>query len=977
MNVASTQLHPNGWDFMSGFEVLVEFLGCRPNTSELSPPMEAEYESLGPEGQALADAFTFSHQLESAKLVEFEADPQALSEYMGQMVPKLTAEEMARHVEEKSARAPSEAIEWVEAQLRVESGGLYNQVASTEVEAGKAESGLLRVIDQRNVARQRSSELAKIIEALKVEQDATCHEAACLEAVLKRAKKEALRQYLESFHAALAQLLPLLLRLSSCLVSSTKPQVYIALFGEHSGEKTFHEIEESHHSYLLSVKETKEEAKASLLYSYKNTINGFAAVLTPDEASKLSELDEVKSVFPSQPGRYSLQTTRSWEFLGLEDAGKGLLNQRKKDDELLLKARYGRNVIVGLLDSGIWPESKSFEDEGMEPIPKSWEGICQTGDAFNSSHCNKKIIGARYYLRGYETHYGLLNTSLEYRSPRDKDGHGTHTSSTVGGRRVKNVAALGGFARGTASGGAPLVHLAIYKACWVVPADGKLKDTTCFDEDILAAMDDAVGDGVHVLSMSIGPNGPMPINADVTAMASFFATKRNIVVVCSAGNDGPAAKTVVNTAPWMITVGASSVDRSFLAPLWLGNGMKIEGQTISPYKLKKKMYPLVYATQVAKPDRLSNVDDAGQCLPGSLSPEKTKGKIVMCLRGNGSRVGKGVEVRGAGGVGLVLGNSPYITELAIDAHVLPATAVNSDATIKILKYINSTDKPMAYIAPARTVLHNKPAPVVAAFSGRGPNVVTPDLLKPDIIAPGLNILAAWSEESSPTNLIDDHRITKYNIISGTSMSCPHVAAAAALLRAIHPSWSSAAIRSALITTAGLENNMGTPITTESGDRARPLDYGAGHFRPTKAADPGLVYDASITDYFLFLCDNGSFVLNPAFKCFDTSPMYNLNYPSLAIAKLNGTVTVKRTVTNVGGAKSVYFSRVKTPAGFSVKVSPAVLVFRRVGEKKSFSITVKPEKDKAGTTGEDVFRSGWFIWSDGIHIVRSPMAVSLA
>ncbi|KAA8515018.1 hypothetical protein F0562_018195 [Nyssa sinensis] len=719
---------------------------------------------------------------------------------------------------------------------------------------------------------------------------------------------------------------------------------------------------------------TPPSSPSDIRKSYKNSINGFAAVLTPNEASKLSDIDEVVSVFQSHPRKYSLQTTRSWEFSGLEEGKQW--NQTRKGD-LLLKARYGKDIVVGLVDNGVWPESKSFSDEGLGPIPKSWKGICQTGDAFNSSHCNKKIIGARYYLKGYEQYYGPLNTTIDYRSPRDKDGHGTHTSSTVGGRKVPNASALG-FARGIASGGAPLVRLAIYKACWPIPGQTKAGGNTCFDEDMLAAFDDAIADGVDVLSISIGRYKTAPYEEDSIVIGALHATKKNIVVSCSAGNQGPTQSTLSNQAPWIITVGASSVDRAFVAPLVLGNGMIIEGQTVTPYKLKKKMYPLVYAAQVVAPDVPKNYI-AGQCLPGSLSPAKAKGNIVLCLRGNGTRIAKGEEVKRAGGVGIVLGNNRLFgADLELDPHLLPATAVDSNNAIKILKYINATKKPRAYIIPARTVMHRKPAPSMANFSSRGPNSITPDILKPDITAPGLNILAAWSEASPPTRWEGDHRVVKYNIFSGTSMSCPHVAAAAALLKAIHPTWSSAAIRSALMTSAGLTNNEGKLLTDAFGNPADPFQFGSGHFRPTKAADPGLVYDASYRDYLLFLCNSGVKNLDPSFKCPKVSPSANnLNYPSLAISKLNGTVNVKRTVTNVGGSKSVYFSRVKPPLGFSVKVSPPILFFNHVGQKKSFTITVKARSEMLSTSNKDQYSFGWFTWTDEIHNVRSPMAVSLA
>nr|GMD11581.1 subtilisin-like protease SBT5.6 [Ipomoea batatas] len=766
--------------------------------------------------------------------------------------------------------------------------------------------------------------------------------------------------------------LPLLLL--PILASCNDKQVYIVYFGEHNGEKAVHEIEETHHSYLQSVKESEEDAKSSLLYSYKHSINGFAAVLSPDEASKLSELEEVVSVYPSDPRKYSLQTTRSWEFAGLQEiVPEATLNR----EDLLLKSSYGKNVIIGILDSGLWPESESFRDDGLGPIPKSWKGICQSGDAFNSSNCNKKLIGAKYYLKGYESYYGPLNRTLDYKSPRDKDGHGTHTSSTAGGRRVENVSALGGFAGGIASGGAPLARLAMYKVCWAVPAKGKEEGNTCFEEDMLAAIDDAIRDGVDVISISIGTNQPTPFDQDSIAIGALHAVKKNIVVSCSAGNSGPAPATLSNTAPWIMTVGASSVDRAFLAPVLLGNGMKLMGQTVTPYKLKRKMYPLVYAGQVVK----SNVskDLEGQCLPDSLSPEKAKGKIVMCLRGNGTRVGKGGEVKRVGGVGFILGNSKANgAELAADAHLLPATAVDYETAQQILEYIESSKEPKAYIFPAHTVLNAKPAPVMAAFTSRGPSTIAPHILKPDITAPGLNILAAWSEGSSPTKLDIDHRVVKYNILSGTSMSCPHVGGATALLKAIHPDWSSAAIRSALITSAGLRNNVGKQITDANGSPADPFQFGGGHFRPSKAADPGLVYDASYTDYLLFLCAYGVKGVVPSFKCPEHAPSpSNLNYPSVAIPKLEGRVTVKRTVTNVGSGRSLYFARVQPPLGFSVEIFPPILYFSHAGQTKSFTVTVKARRDMNKSVEKHKYEFGWFTWNDGLHTVKSPIAVSLA
>uniref|UniRef100_A0A7N0REQ8 Subtilisin-like protease n=1 Tax=Kalanchoe fedtschenkoi TaxID=63787 RepID=A0A7N0REQ8_KALFE len=588
----------------------------------------------------------------------------------------------------------------------------------------------------------------------------------------------------------------------------------------------------------------------------------------------------------------------------------------------------------------------------------------------------RKLIGARYYIKGYEHAYGPLNTSTDYRSPRDKDGHGTHTTSTVGGRAVPHASALGGFASGTASGGAPLARLAIYKVCWPVPNKPKVDGNTCLGEDMLAALDDAVADGVDVVSISIGTSKPYPYRQDSLAIGTFHAFLKNVVVSCSAGNSGPAASTLSNTAPWIITVGASTVDRAFVSPILLGNGKKIEGQTVTPYKLAKKMYPLVYAGDIALPTVAKNV--SGQCLPNSLSPSLAKGKIVLCMRGNGTRIAKGMEVKRAGGAGYVLGNSPaHGAEIPVDPHVLPATAISSDDAIKLRSYISSTKKPVAAIGLAKTVLHTKPAPSMAAFTSRGPNIIDLNILKPDITAPGVNILAAWSEAISPTKFEDDPRTVKYNILSGTSMSCPHVAAAAALLKAVHPSWSSAAIRSALMTTAGLMNNKGTELLDPYGKPATPFQFGSGHLVPTQAADPGLVYNTSTTDYLLYLCTIDPSISAP-FQCPDKIPSANnLNYPSVAFPRLNGTATVTRTVTNVGGrGRSVYFLTIRQPKGFKIKISPSVLAFKKIGESKSFSVTVEVKGD-APPRPSGEYEFGWFTWSDKVHNVRSPIAIAMA
>ncbi|EYU28149.1 hypothetical protein MIMGU_mgv1a018291mg [Erythranthe guttata] len=711
---------------------------------------------------------------------------------------------------------------------------------------------------------------------------------------------------MKSHFIAIVFCLALLVKINVSSASSELPKVYIVYLGEHAGDKTFQEIEDVHHSYLHSVKGSREEAKACVVYSYKNVINGFSAVLTPDEAHQISRMDGVISVFHSDPRESRPHTTRSWDFISLLEAN--------------------------------WDVTQSNTREQL---------LNQV-----------KLVGARYYLSGYEAVYGPLDQTIDFRSPRDISGHGTHTSSTVGGRNVPNAASLGGLGVGNATGGAPLVRLAIYKVCWNIP-ENQGGRSTCMDDDMLAAFDAAIADGVDILSVSIGArNGSRPYTRDAIAIGSLHAVKRNIVVACSAGNLGPTPSTVSNIAPWFITVGASSIDRVFSSPVLLGNGIVAEGQSITPFETGT--YPLVYAANVEIPGTTTNLT-TGLCRNGTLSPELVVGKAVFCWTGDTFQA---LEVQRAGGVAAVLGNLYPGVGVIGRPYLIPGTVVLSDERMKIYNYTQTDPTPTVTLTPATTLIGgttNSPTPFMAPFSSRGPNAIEPNILKPDITAPGLNILAAWSEAAPPLVIPSDNRVTKYQLASGTSMSCPHVAGVAALIKAIHPDWSSAAIRSALMTTANPNNNLGNIMTDAVGNIATPFQYGGGHIQPSKAADPGLVYNASYSDYLLFLCSSIGNVLDTTFNCPTTLPSpSNLNYPSLAIANLNGVLTVERTVTNVGAGNATYTVQIVNPQGYTVGISPPTLFFNATGEKQTFNITVQATVRPCGNA------FGWYVWSDGIH-----------
>ncbi|KAL3695424.1 hypothetical protein R1sor_009500 [Riccia sorocarpa] len=721
-----------------------------------------------------------------------------------------------------------------------------------------------------------------------------------------------------------------------------------------------------HHVMLSSLMGSELAANEAMLYVYNN-FNGFAAKLTPEQAAQLSEREDVVAVLPNRKNH--LHTTRSWEFLGLEDSYGNV-----PKDSLWAKSNYGKDVIIGVLDTGVWPESKSYSDEGLGPIPASWKGECVAGDQFGPENCNRKLIGGKFFLKGYEAEEGRLNTTRtgDYRSARDLDGHGTHTSTTAGGNFVPGANTLG-FANGTAKGGAPLARIAGYKVCWPSTADSG----GCYDADILAAFDEGVKDGVNVFSVSLGSDPPLnPLFADAIAIGSFHALKKGITTVASAGNSGPTPGTVSNTAPWILTVAAASIDRDFRAFVVLGNNVTIRGESLANEELDaSKLYPLIDAASA--PAASSNSSSSKYCLPGSLDETKVKGKIVACLRGITARVDKSYQVRVAGGVGVILINpAENANELLADPHVLPGLGLTYESGQEVYNYIHTTKEPLATILPARTVVGVEPAPVLTSFSSQGPNSLIPDITKPDIAGPGSNILAAFTEAHAITEEPNDSRIVKYNIISGTSMSCPHLSGVSASLKALYPNWSPAAIQSAIMTTAAqTDNTKGEQILESSNNASTPFGIGAGNVNPNGAADPGLIYDNDYADYFTFFCalgfskNNIKAISGESFTCPQQRPkVVNLNYPSLTVSALGQSETVKRTVTNVGAASSTYTVSISKPDGVDVEISPSTLSFSALGQKKSFTVTLS----KVTATEGYVF--GSYTWSDGTHSVRSSIIV---
>nr|DAD28794.1 TPA_asm: hypothetical protein HUJ06_030262 [Nelumbo nucifera] len=683
----------------------------------------------------------------------------------------------------------------------------------------------------------------------------------------------------------------------------------------------------------------RKASEASLPCLHQNKHNSF-----------LVKSESVVSVFESRESH--VHTTHSWEFLGVDS-----MYQYKQ-----LPIDVKSDMIIGVIDTGIWPESESFDDRGLGPVPKRFKGKCVPGQNFTVANCNRKVIGARYYTKGYEAEIGAPLEALGvpfFRSARDENGHGTHTASTAAGSEVSN-ASLFGMAAGVARGGAPTARLSIYKACWLAG---------CSDADLLSAIDDAIDDGVDIISVSVGGTSPTYF-VDTIAIGAFHAFKKGILFSASAGNKGVSPLSLSNGAPWILTVAASTVDREFRSDVYLGNSKVLKGYALNPFKMEG-YYGVINASAAAAPGVPSR--NASLCQNNTLDPTLIKGKIVVCIMGS-TDSGKSLKQGGARGVIFIY---EFSKEKANLQFVLPATMIDENEAKVLLAYLATKKNPTAKISPTKTVLNTSPAPVVARFSSRGPNFITPDIIKPDITAPGVQILAAWPPIATG---ITGGRPTDYNIISGTSMSCPHVAGVAAIIKSLHPSWSPSAIKSAIITTASVLDNTQKPILSisSSDSLATPFDYGSGHINPIAAIDPGLVYEFDSTDIIQFLCSyntTASEFFNLARKrivCKSPSiPSYNLNYPSIGVVNMNRSIAVHRTVTYYGKGRTIYVASINKPAGVDVVVRPSKLKFSKAGEKKSFEVHFKPYKKS-----KESFVFGDLTWSNGIHNVRSPIGLKV-
>lgn len=767
------------------------------------------------------------------------------------------------------------------------------------------------------------------------------------------------------------------------------PSNQIVAFGNRYNAESPRMIE-----YVESMK-AKQQAVAgeigniNIIYNYLHTMNGFAAKLTDSQVAALRNHPDVAEV--SQNRLDKLHTANTPAFLGLTDEGG------QHSPEINIK---GEDIVIGVLDSGVWPENPSFASDGLTqartygPAPLGWNGACNEGTIGTYSEdgvliysdettpkdetftCNNKLIGARYYGAAFSD---IPFEDGEFVSPRDADGHGSHTASTAGGN-AGIEATINGADLGTISGIAPRARIAVYKVCW---------PGTCSEADRVAAIDQAVLDGVDVINHSIGNQaGIGSINS--VNIAALRAAEAGILFVASAGNsggDGPAS--VRNNMPWMATVGNSTYDGTSAN---IGTELEITiddaeqeplfsvlGGINAPIPEEGLSFPLMATGGLPTPD-LGEAEAIHAC---SAIDEDFGGKFALIARGFCNFTEKLANAEAAGAEGAIV----YSTDEAPivmggDGSVdIPAVMIKNSGGVALLnELLNgatvSANMTINGIAEDNVEIGN----IMSASSSLGPNPQSGDVIKPDITAPGTRILAATSFDQ--VNDVSDGENFAY--LSGTSMSGPHIAGMIALLKEQYPDWSTSALKSAIMTTA-YQNVFKSDGTTP----ATPFDFGSGHAAPVAAMDPGLVYDANFGDYLAFLCGQGSVSLAEtlsASTCEDIAAQgfaldaSQLNYPSIAIEELTGEETVFRTVTDVTGAGGEYTISVVAPAGISVTVSTFdsegneteedTLVVEANG-RASYGLTFSAEDD--AVVGEFAF--GSVTLSDGNgHVVYSPIAI---
>jgi hypothetical protein len=650
-----------------------------------------------------------------------------------------------------------------------------------------------------------------------------------------------------------------------------------------------------------------------VLYRYYTALDGFAAALSGDQVKRLRALPGVALVERST--KQAVTRTRTPALHGMPDAGLSPVG-------VAGRAHAGRGQVVGVVDTGIWPENPSFAGlpqraPGTSARLPGFHGSCAAADHWAPSACNDTLVSARFFVRGFGQD---AVASAEHLSARDAVGHGSHTASTVAGNgRVRVTIDDRSFGR--TSGVAPAARLAVYKACWAGPDP---EQDGCATADTVAAVDRAVADGVDVLAFPIsGSRDP----SDSVSRAFLNAAAAGVFVAASAGNTGPSSARVGHVAPWVTTVGAST-HTTYQGGVRLGDGTLLVGAMVSDRPVTDA--PLVLGADAAAPG--ADPGQAARCEIGSLDAEVVEDAVVVCDRGVVARVDKSTAVARAGGVGMVLLNTGPDTVDA-DVHAVPTVHLDVADAGTVRGYLRDAgDDATASLDPSAA--EDVPVPAVAEFSARGPGGA--GVLKPDLVAPGVSVLGAVAPASDSGRLWD--------LASGTSASTGYVAGLAADVLAAHPRWTPGRVRSAMATTAAAAE-----------DASAPHAQGSGVVDPRRVLDPGLVFDSGLSGWRKFA--------DGRIRAVD------LNQPSVVVDSLVGRTTVVRRLTNVSSGTETYTASAAGLDGIEVTVRPRTVTLRP-GATRRVRIVL------AATPGSPVndYAKGRLTWTGLTHQARIPLAV---
>ncbi|MFI9488342.1 S8 family serine peptidase [Promicromonospora sp. NPDC052451] len=546
-------------------------------------------------------------------------------------------------------------------------------------------------------------------------------------------------------------------------------------------------------------------------FTYQYAVNGISAVLTPAEAAQVAKDPAVAHIALDEERELHTDAGPAWSN------ADALWNAV---EELGLPEDYkGEGVVIGTIDTGIHPGSPSFAETGADGYTHTnplgagnYLGVCDPAntDQYDPDFpCNGKLIGA----------YGFL--SATDRSALDEDGHGSHTASTSGGNVVNDVTPTA--PEGTdpptfdVSGVAPHANVISYRGC-------------CTTAGLTASIDQAIADGVDVINYSIGSSSPSDLWNDFDAIGFLNARAAGIFVATSNGNDGPGFATTGSPAdaPWITSVGASTHNRHMVNTL---GDLTSSAGTLPDLAGKSLTGPLP-ATEIVD---AATVGDP-QCTATTGHEAEFTDKIVVCARGGNGRVEKSSNVAAQGAAGFVLTNDePNGGSLLGDAFAVPGLAISYADGQTLRAWLAEGTGHTGTVSGTDFVIDDERGDTMASFSSRGPNRAV-DTIVPSITAPGVDILAALGVADGAY----DH--VEYGVISGTSMSSPHVAGAGALLTQARPDWTPAQQQSALMTTAR------TTVKDFDGSPATPYEQGSGHIDIGAAVQAGLLFDETAADY---------------------------------------------------------------------------------------------------------------------------------